>query len=562
MQKFEKFYFNSFEFDKKTLHAKFFYSFDDKQSFTEEIDFSSDFLHVRNDFQQEIFNNFLFSLSIAIWISYYKLYPTKELVVKSWFLTEEDKQFWQKFYLNWLWEFLYKNKINPNWLFNFVNESDKKYEKIEFKTSDKIFLPIWWWKDSIVSTELLKNNWFSYTPFIFGKIDTIKENCLKVMKQESFLVKRKLDENLFRLNELWYYNWHVPITWIISFVLLCSAYLYDYRYLILSNEKSANSWNTKIWKCGNEEKWKCKNLNSMSSWTNVKDSFSSIISLNENLMDSSLNSEWQIIYNRKLTTDDFLEVNHQYSKSLEFEQDLDIYIKRNLSNEIKYFSLLRWMYEIKIAEIFSKIWKDYFGVFSSCNKNFKIWKIDWKKDKKSTKLLNCQSGEPKSSAWLGIVSESLKGNCNYYDSWLNSEWQRQWFCSSTKYWCNSCPKCAFVYAVLRPYLTDTEIMLIFWKELYENKDLENLFKELLWVKWIKPFECVWEEEEVVYAMNEALAKFKKEKKDIPYILEIFEKEVKKNYDDVFFLNLKNKLFTVYNQETLIPEEIKTKILIR
>gem|GEM_PF-1982314 len=66
MQKFEKFYFNSFEFDKKTLHAKFFYSFDDKQSFTEEIDFSSDFLHVRNDFQQEIFNNFLFSLSIAI----------------------------------------------------------------------------------------------------------------------------------------------------------------------------------------------------------------------------------------------------------------------------------------------------------------------------------------------------------------------------------------------------------------------------------------------------------------------------------------------------------------
>ncbi|MDD3302122.1 MAG: hypothetical protein PHN31_01075 [Candidatus Gracilibacteria bacterium] len=525
MQKFEKFYFNSFEFDKKTLLAKFFYRFDDKENFTEEIDFSSDFLHIRDDFQQEIFDNFLFSLSIALGISYYKLYPTRELVVKSGFLTEEDKQFWHKFYLNGLGEFLYKNKINPNGLFNFVNESDKKYEKIEFKTSDKIFLPIGGGKDSIVSAELLKRNSYTYTPFVFGKIDTIKLNCLKVTSQEAFLVKRKLDENIFRLNELGYYNGHVPITGIISFVLLCSAYLCDYRYLILSNEKSANIGNVKMGKCGNYE--------SISLTTNsvipVKTGIYSKENLLENTKDSkNFKSKFSHCHSELVSEsgkcknpfidslsskegqNKFLEVNHQYSKSLEFEQDLDTFIKRNLSNEIKYFSLLRGMYEIKIAEIFSKIGKDYFGVFSSCNKNFKINK----------------------------------------DHVL-----------PTKYWCNSCPKCAFVYAVLRPYLTDIETMQIFGKELYENKDLENLFKELLGVKGIKPFECVGEEDEVVYAMNEALAKFKKEKKDIPYILEIFEKEVKKNYDEVFFLNLKNKLFTVYNQETLIPEEIKTKILI-
>ena len=97
MQKFERLYFDWFKFDKDSLKAKFFYNFDDTEKFTEEIDFSSDFLSVRNDFDENILNNFLFSLSLALWISYYKRYLTKELVVKSWFLSDEDKLFWQKF---------------------------------------------------------------------------------------------------------------------------------------------------------------------------------------------------------------------------------------------------------------------------------------------------------------------------------------------------------------------------------------------------------------------------------------------------------------------------------
>ncbi len=452
MQKFEKFYFDWFKFDKDSLKAKFFYNFDDTEKFTEEIDFSSDFFGVRNDFDENILNNFLFSLSLALWISYYKLYPTKELVVKSGFLNKGDIIFWQKFYRNWLGEFLYKNQLSPDWLLNFVNDSDKKYKKIDFKSSDNILLPIWWWKDSIVSTELLLKNNLDFTPIVFWKIDIIKENCLKVMWKDAILVKRKLDENLFRLNNLWYYNWHVPITWIISFVLLTTAYLYDYKYITLSNEKSANSGNTKIWD---------------------------------------------------------LEVNHQYSKSLEFEQDLADYIDRNLSSKLTYFSLLWWMYEVKIAEIFSKIWKKYFGVFSSCNSNFRI-----------------------------------------LDKWLFVH---------NSFWCNSCPKCAFVYAILRPFISDLEVLQIFGKELYEDKSLVNLFLELLWIQWIKPFECVWEAEEVIYAMNKALNNLKKDWKNIPYILTIFENEVKNKYNEEFFVNLEQKLFKIYNEESLIPDKFRNLV---
>lgn len=449
MQKFEKFYFENFEFDENTLKAKFYYSFDEKIDFVEEIDFSTKLLIPRKNIDKNIINNFLFPLSIALWISYYKLYPTWQLIIKTWFLSEEDKYFWVKFYKNWLWEFLYKNNISFEWLFNFINFSDKFYPIIDFKTSDDIFLPIWWWKDSIVSAELLSENWYSFTPFIFWKTDAIKDNCLKVMWKEALVIKRKMDENLFKLNQLGYYNWHVPITWIISFVLLTTAYIYDFRYLVMSNEKSANSGNTSIWN---------------------------------------------------------LEVNHQYSKSLEFEKDLKDYIERNLSTKIKYFSLLRWMYEINIAKIFSNIWKKYFSVFSSCNANFKISTLP----------------------------------TNHYEL-------------GTHLWCNSCPKCAFVYAILKPYITDIEVMQIFWKDLYSYKSLENLFLELLWIKWHKPFECVWEKEEVLYAMHKTLKNYNKENKAIPYILGIFEKEIHSKYDEKFFKEEKSKLFKIDNEKTLIPK---------
>jgi hypothetical protein len=65
---------------------------------------------------------------------------------------------------------------------------------------------------------------------------------------------------------------------------LLFSYLYNYKYIILSNEKSA--------------------------------------------------SEENLIWNS-------LKINHQYSKSFEFEKDFVEYKNKYISKNIKYFSLLR-----------------------------------------------------------------------------------------------------------------------------------------------------------------------------------------------------------------------------
>jgi UDP-N-acetyl-alpha-D-muramoyl-L-alanyl-L-glutamate epimerase len=448
MQKYNKFYFKSFEFNQDSLKASFHYSFDNDEFFEEVIDFHSEIWELRGDLDAEIIDNILFHIHIALWISYYKLCPTNELVVESWILDDYQVKFWKKFYINWLWEFLYTNKISPEWLFDFKINTEKKYIKKEFDIKDKYLVPVWWWKDSIVSIELLKNK--NLDLCVFWTNDELKSDTAKIAWRQIVLIKRKLSENLFKLNNKWYYNWHVPITWLIAFVLELVMYLYNYKYTILSNERSANYWNT-TWK--------------------------------------------------------WLTINHQYSKSLEFEKDFWEYVWIYISNKIKYFSLLRWLYETKIAEKFSSVGKKYFSSFSSCNWNFKI---------------------------LNKLS----------------------YIKSQKRWCNTCPKCIFVFTILRPYITKKEVLEIFWEDLFERKDLEKIFKELLWISWIKPLECVWESEEMIYSMYLSI---RDHYKTLPYILEIFKKEVLNKLKEADINKIEKKLDRIY-EDDIIPSEIKQIVI--
>lgn len=450
-----EFIFETYRFDIENLQAHFYYIIHDKnnwkntQWFEEIINFDDGNFDIRKDINFEILENILFHLHLALGISYYKLYPTQKLIIKSGNIDEFWIKFWEKFYKKWLGEFLFRNDINPEKLFQFQVKSDNKIERIDFTSSNRALIPIWGGKDSIVTLELFKKSYVDFDTFIFGKIDKIKQKSIEMTGKKNFLVTRKLSQRLFELNETWeYFNGHVPITGIIAFTMEVVAYIFDYKYLILSNELSANFGNT----------------------------------------------EWK-----------WIEVNHQWSKSLEFEKDFWVYIEKYISSDVKYFSFLRWMYEIKIAKIFSQIWKLYFENFSSCNNNFKIQK----------------------------------------------------FSNHDGLWCNNCSKCAFVFSMLYSFLEKKEMSNIFWENLYLGSKLEWIFKELLWISGIKPFECVWTNEEVVYAMLLAYNKIE-DKTTLPYILKLFENKVLPGLWKQDQIKLKEKLFKTYNDD-IIPVELK-KIL--
>lgn len=413
-EKFTTFYIESFEFNDESLVLSLNYSFDKKVPFIEEIDFKAKWLRVRNEIEKNIIENLCFQILIAFGISYYKLNPTQKIVVETGNLDDIQKIFWRKFYINGLGEFFFKNNIDFISLCFFETTSATIYQRQKIKLQERYLVPIGWGKDSIVTTILLKERGIdAISPFIFWKSDKIKNDFLASYWKKELLITRKLSPNLFEMNHAWYLNGHIPITWLISFVLLLCSYMYDYKYIVFSNEKSANIWNTEFF--------------------------------------------WN-------------EINHQYSKSEEFERDFQNYLNNYITPSIVYFSALREYSELEIARIFADKWKPYFKVFSSCNTNFKI------------------------------------------------TWSAQ-----QKRWCNKCPKCLFVYAILRPFLSEKEVKSIWGKELFDDASLENLYKEIIGLSWFKPFECVGEREEAQLASILSGEKFQK----LPYLLKKFHSEISK-----------------------------------
>ncbi|MFA4953945.1 MAG: hypothetical protein WC641_01380 [Patescibacteria group bacterium] len=191
-------------------------------------------------------------------------------------------------------------------------------------------------------------------------------------------------------------------------------------------------------------------------------------------------------------------INHQWSKSLEAELLIREYIKENVTPDIVPFSLLRPLSEIGIVRRFVKYPK-YFPVFSSCNRNFVV-------------------GSAKPVAGRGA------------------------------YWCGSCPKCAFVFAMLSAYLPKQTLLGIFDKDLYADAGLVSLYRDLLGRGAMKPFECVGTPEETALAMHLAQATGE-------YggaVMEYFVTEVEADFD---YAALEEKLFSLADLST-IPEEFK------
>lgn len=159
-------------------------------------------------------------------------------------------------------------------------------------------------------------------------------------------------------------------------------------------------------------------------------------------------------------------INHQYSKTLEFENDFRDYVKKYLKIDVEYFSFLRPISELQIAMLFSRFEK-YHKVFKSCNVGSK---------------------------------------------------QKPWV------WCGDCPKCLFVYIILSSFLEEEKLVDIFGNNLFENKDLLETFIELCGYGETKPFECVGTYDEVRYSINKNIEK--RNGKELPFLLKYY----KENYD--------------------------------
>lgn len=312
-------------------------------------------------------------------MSYYKLKAPKTIDLTTLNLSETDRSLVQDVYENGLGEFYTRNNL-------------KRFGQIDYRFAPALtpdndldwpkqaLVLIGGGKDSLVSVDLLARAGIPFTPFAVNPKGPIVTST-KQIEQPPLFVRRHLSPTLFELNgQSGYYNGHVPSTAINSAIASLVAALYGYNEIILSNERSA--------------------------------------------------SEGNVTYDGR-------EVNHQHSKSYDFEQLLAKSFIAASDGQLGYFSLLRPFSEVRIGQLFARTEK-FDRDFSSCNENFR---------------------------------------------------QHQ---DGPKRWCTNCPKCHFVSLILAPFMSPERLTNIVGKNVLSDSSKLGAFRELSGLTGHKPWECVGE----------------------------------------------------------------------
>ena len=409
--KYKEFYYNSFSLteDSEAIYLEYDFEIPELTKFSPKLRIIKKNMNFKSIDTIEA-KNMAFNIGMIELISYWKSACPTKIIVKCGKLDEEQIKFWKKIYFYGLGELFFTNNIKTT-MEEFVTiesegESTSEYETIS-DLSDGYIVPIGGGKDSCVTLETLKINKESdYALIINPKPVTLK--CAEIAGLDSdhiIEIYRTIDKRLLELNERGFINGHTPFSAMLAFVSYFTAYLLGKKYIALSNENSAN--------------------------------------------ESNVVGE---------------KINHQYSKSFEFEADFGNYSAKFLKAPVKYFSFLRPLNELQIAKIFSKHEK-YHPVFKSCNVGSK-----------------------------------------------GAEWK----------WCCDCAKCLFAYTILSPFLYREKLVNIFGEDLFEKESLLKTFIELTGNGEVKPFDCVGTFEEVNFAATKTIMNLEEQNKSLPLLLKYYK----------------------------------------
>jgi hypothetical protein len=402
-------------------------------------------------------DNIVFNIGMIELISYWKAACPPTVIIKPFALHPEQVTWWKKLYFHGLGEFFYLNSLNVT-LDDFMHLENRSMDHLpataitgyelrgpanaslelpsreKFTPDDTIIIPIGGGKDSAVTLELLGNKSGSLPLIMNPRGASLETIFAKGFARDQFIeIRRTIDPELLRLNDLGFLNGHTPFSAMLAFVTVLAAIVTGRRNIALSNESSANE-----------------------------------------------------------ATIEGTDINHQYSKSYQFESDFREYVNLWICKDVNYFSFLRPLNELQIASIFARFPK-YHPVFKSCNTG-----------------------------------------------------------SKTDSWCCHCAKCLFTYIILSPFLDESQLVKIFGKNLLEDGSLKPFFDQLTGMADEKPFDCVGTINEVNLALCETIRQRKK--MELPYLLDYYKKSM--TYTRYEQIDFATELLHLSGEHHLLPELLK------
>lgn len=447
----------SYELQKEDLHISFDFAVPPDITFQPRVVIKNVPVWLLSPAKQPTLDNLVFHLGLAEMPSYWKATASPNIIIEARSLNRTQIQWWHDLFLRGMGQFFYENKIDFS-KSNFLTITSKGTAMYEVRprtsqAKEGIVIPIGGGKDAVVTYEILKQVGEELRPFVLNP----KKEQLAILRiageKNPVIVQRTIDSRLLELNREGYLNGHTPFSAYLAFLSVLCAALFDYKYIALSNERSSNEGNVQY--------------------------------LGQN-------------------------INHQYSKSWDFEKKFRSYSKKYLAEHIEYFSFLRPLYELQIARLFAR-YPRYFATFLSCNEARKT---------------DSGAREPNGNGSTG----------------------------SPQAWCGKCAKCLFVFASLYPFMETKQLVKIFGSNLFEDETLISLMEELVGERGFKPFECVGTVEESLAALYLSL---KKTHPPLPALLKHFRQHIAKKHPHLF--QTARKILTSWNTQHALPFHVEKRL---
>lgn len=471
-KKHPKFIYESFRYSlKKTgLLIEFKFKLEPDIVFTPSIFIENVTPHLVRKIPKNVLDNFVFHMGLAEIPSYWKCALSPVIEVQAAQLDNLQKNWWRKLLINGLAEFFYINGINPRkTTFRITSASEptvKASERERKKKRENTFLmPVGGGKDSLVALKLMQGMRKKVGTMVLGDVKASYNLIKSLSLKPPIKIRRTIDKKLLDLNKRGYLNGHTPFSAYLAFLSVFCAELFGYDTVVVANERSANEPSLIL-----------------KGWT-----------INPHTKRGVMANIQGIQAPRS-----GVGVNHQYSKSYEFEKDFRTYIKKYLTRNVDYFSILRPLYELQIAKL--------------------------------------AAGFPKNIKVTRSCNVKLKENS----------------------WCGKCAKCFSVFLLLYPFLAVDQLEKLFGKNLFKDRKLWKFVPELIGIKNKKPFDCIATRRENIAALIMSYEKCEAEGRTVPYILRRFHKTLepstkmsKKSIDKIMYS---------WDKKNFLPGDIKTKLL--
>ena len=342
--------------------------------------------------------DYIFRIGLIDALSYWKAYCSPQVHIACGYLSDFEISWWKNIWHDGLGEFRYRNGLlsvkKEDWVEITYGENNYKIISHDFSNLNGNLIAFTGGKDSTLSLGIFKdvggNNNETFVINPSPHTEKIKE-ILGVQAYPETVVLRTVHPHLIELNKQGALNGHTPFSAVVSFIGIFVASLRNKKYFIVSNESSASE-----------------------------------------------------------ATVPGTDINHQYSKSLTFENSFQDYCNHIWPKGPLYVSILRSITEIGIACMLKK-YEAAMPYISSCN----------------VKLKN------------GL-------------------------------WCGECPKCFFA-SMLFSSVWDIEFATkIIGINMFNNLNNMEMLLELTGIAETKPFECIGTTEESrailskIYTKNDAL----------------------------------------------------------